>query len=68
MNASGARLEAITKDLRMRWQQTKDSWGDVKCQEFDHTYMQELFAAVDKTVAIIDKLDKLMTKIRKDCE
>jgi hypothetical protein len=68
MNSSGARLEAITKDLRMRWYQTKDSWGDSKCQEFEREYLQELFAAVDKAVGVIDKLDKLMTKIRKDCE
>jgi hypothetical protein len=30
--------------------------------------MQELFAGVDKAVAVIDKLDKLIGKIRNDCE
>jgi len=30
--------------------------------------MTELRADVDKTVAIIGQLDKLITRIRKDCE
>jgi hypothetical protein len=30
--------------------------------------MQELFVSVDKTVMIIEKLDELLTKVRKDCE
>jgi hypothetical protein len=68
MNASGARLEALTKDLRLRWSQTRDYWTDAKCQEFDQKYMQELFGSVDKAVGVIDKLDKLIGKIRKDCE
>jgi hypothetical protein len=68
MNASGARLEALTKDLRLRWFQTKDYWTDAKCQEFDQKYMQELFAGVDRAVEVIEKLDHLMGKVRKDCE
>jgi len=68
MNASGARLEAITRGLRLQWLQTKDSWDDAKSREFEQKYLQELFAAVDRSVAVIDELDMLITKIRKDCE
>ncbi|MGH7968177.1 MAG: hypothetical protein ACREIC_05550 [Limisphaerales bacterium] len=68
MSASGARLEAITRELRLQWLQTKDSWDDAKSREFEQKYLQELFAAVDRSVAVIDELDKLITKIRKDCE
>ncbi|HVV72787.1 MAG TPA: hypothetical protein VHI52_15040 [Verrucomicrobiae bacterium] len=68
MNASGARLEAITRELRLQWLLTKESWDDAKSREFEQKYLQELFAAVDRSVATIDELDKLITKIRKDCE
>jgi hypothetical protein len=30
--------------------------------------MTELFANVDKTITVMDKLNELMNKVRKDCE
>lgn len=68
MNAHGSRLDGITRELVAQWHATKDCWRDAKCQEFDQKYMTELRADVDKTVAIIGQLDKLITRIRKDCE
>jgi hypothetical protein len=68
MNASGARLSAITKELARQWQQTKEYWQDAKSQEFERKYLEDLLASVDKTVTVIEQLDKLVIKIRKDCE
>jgi hypothetical protein len=30
--------------------------------------MEELLTSVDRTVAVMEQLDKLLTKIRTDCE
>jgi hypothetical protein len=30
--------------------------------------MSELFANVDKTVTVMDKLNELLTKVKNDCE
>jgi len=68
MSASGSRLEALTKDLKVHWLQTKEYWSDAKSQEFEHKYLEELFASVDRAVLVIDQLDKLILKIKKDCE
>lgn len=68
MSANGARLEAITKDLRVHWQQTKEYWSDAKSAEFEHDYLEELFSSVDRAVSVIDQLDKVISKIKKDCE
>ena len=68
MNANGARLGAITKELCAQWQETKSYWKDAKSAEFEHKYLEELVASVDKTVMVIDQLDKLISRIRKDCE
>jgi hypothetical protein len=68
MKASGNRLSGITKELRAQWQDTKTYWKDAKSLEFEHRYMEELLASVDRTVTVIEELDKLITKIRKDCE
>ena len=68
MNASGTRLAALTKELWLQWQRTRDDWDDAKSQEFEHKYLQELNASVDKSVTVIEQLDKLITKFKKDCE
>jgi hypothetical protein len=68
MSASGARLESLTKELRAHWYQTKESWMDAKSREFEHQYLDELFASVDRAVLTIEQLDKVISKIKKDCE
>ncbi len=70
MSLSGSknRLVAITKELSNRWDETKNYWRDAKAQEFEQRYMVELFANVDKTIAVMDKLNELLTKVRNDCE
>jgi hypothetical protein len=68
MNASSARLAAVTKELWLQWQRTKDSWADAKSLEFERKYLQERNAGVDKTVMVIEQLDKLIAKIKQDCE
>ncbi len=68
MNASGARLEGVTKELRAHWAETRTHWRDAKAEEFEKQYLEELFDSVEKTVNVIDQLDKLIERIKKDCE
>ena len=68
MNAPSGRIAALTKDLWARWQQTRETWMDAKSREFEGQYLQELNVQVDKTVAVIEQLDKLLAKIKQDCE
>jgi hypothetical protein len=66
--ASGARLQGVTRELLMHWQTTKDYWRDAKSLEFERQYLQELLASVDSAVTTIEQVDKLLSKIKKDCE
>jgi len=68
MSGGGAKLRALTQQLSLQWEQTKEYWRDAKCQEFEQKYMQELLAGVDRAVTVIEQLDKLEKKIRSDCE
>lgn len=70
MNLAGnkSRLTAITKGLLVKWQETKNYWQDAKSREFEQRYVTELLANMDKTVTVIEKLDELLNKVRKDCE
>ncbi|HXR03747.1 MAG TPA: hypothetical protein VN836_03470 [Verrucomicrobiae bacterium] len=62
------RLVSLTKGLATRWDETRNYWKDAKSQEFEQRYMSELYANVDKTVTVLEKLDELLAKVRKDCE
>jgi hypothetical protein len=70
MNLSGnkGRLVGLTRDITLRWAETKNFWRDAKSDEFERRYMAELAASVNRTVLIVDKLDELLKKVRSDCE
>lgn len=61
-------LLKVSKDLAVSWAQAKDSWHDVKSQEFERNYLEPLQSNITMAVSVIEKLDKLLTKVRKDCE
>lgn len=58
----------LSRELIRNWQDTQEIWRDRKAKEFDQTYMQPLFDAADNAVAAMEDLDKLLAKLRKDCE
>ncbi len=70
MNLSGnkGRLTGLTREISLRWSETKEHWRDARSEEFDRRFMQELNASVNRTVLIVDKLDELLKKLRSDCE
>ncbi len=58
----------VTKELMAKWRETREYWKDAKSEEFEKNYMDELQSSVDTAVIVIEKLDKIISKIRKDCE
>jgi hypothetical protein len=68
LSSGRSRLIGLTRELSTHWEETKTHWRDAKSQEFEQRYLQELFAHVDRTVLILEKLDELFKKVRNDCE
>ena len=66
--ASGAQLEALTKELLSRWHQTRECWMDAKAREFDERYKLELESLVRSAAASIANLESVLRKVRSDCE
>lgn len=66
--ADRLRLVALTRTLRIRWESTRDQWHDTRAEEFERTYLSDLEAGVENTVGVIEKLDGLLTQLRRDCE
>jgi hypothetical protein len=68
LNATGKSLVTLTKDLSLRWDQTQASWHDAKSREFERQFLVELLASVDQALPVLEQLDKLLAKVRSDCE
>ena len=68
VSSNGTRLSAVTKELLNQWRDTRESWRDAKSGNFEKRYMEELFAGVDTTGTVVEQLDKILKKIRNECE
>ena len=70
MNLSGSksRLTGLSKELSLRWADTRLHWRDQRSAEFERQFMQELFPRVNQAATAVEKLDELFKRIRKDCE
>ena len=70
MNLTGnkAQLSGATKELLLRWSETKNHWHDGKSREFEERYMNELMARVENAATLIDKLEEVLQKVHKDCD
>jgi hypothetical protein len=68
LQSNRSRLSGLSKELSRSWQETQDHWRDQKRSEFDEAYMRPLFDTVENAVAAMEDLDKVLKKIRQDCE
>jgi len=68
ISANGRALAVATKDLLLRWEETKQSWQDEKAADFEQQYLTQLQTAVDRAIPTFEDLDKLVTRVRSDCE
>jgi hypothetical protein len=68
LSANGKVILAATRELSRKWDETKHSWSDAKAEQFEREYLAELFAQVERSVPIMDELDKLIGSVRNQCE
>lgn len=61
-------LTNAVRDLNTRWAQTKNYWHDAKAREFEERYIKPLPDALNSASSIIEELDQVLSKIRRDCE
>jgi len=68
MVSNRTRLATLTKILVNEWHNTKEHWQDKQALKFEKEYIDGLLHSVTNTIESIDKLDKVLTKIKRDCE
>jgi hypothetical protein len=67
-SAAKNRLIGLTKELAADWAATKDCWSDAKSREFEQRFIEEITAGVNAAVTNIDALERVLNKVREDCE
>ena len=66
--ATAANLAQGVKDLSFDWNQTKTYWHDVKSQQFERDYLEQIADYVARTRTAMEEIDVLLRKVRSDCE
>lgn len=68
LNSTRTRLTTLTKQLSIRWQETREHWQDAKAAEFEKRHLDELFNRVNTAAASMEDLERVLAKIHRDCE
>lgn len=66
--ASAANLVQAVKELSFDWNQTKTYWNDVKSQQFERDYLEQIADYVGRARTAMEDIDVLLRKVRSDCE
>ena len=66
--ASAVKLTKATKSFLAAWQQAQHYWRDSKAKEFDKLYMESLPDTIQGATKVIEEIDKIIKKARRDCE
>lgn len=65
---AAAMLMQAMKDLNLEWEETKIKWLDSKAAEFEQEYLAKLPHELSKACEAMKEIDKLLNKVRSDCE
>lgn len=68
VRGSGSKMTKATKVFLTSWEQMRGRWRDVKAREFEKQWIETLPEDVGAALRVIDELDKVLTKARRDCE
>ena len=70
MSLMGSRthLATLARELSRNWEHTKEGWQDSRSTEFEAKYLEPLRTQMVATLEALEKLDRVIIKIRSDCE
>jgi hypothetical protein len=68
MSTHSSRLQHAHKDLREKWDITRETWADQVARDFEKNHLDPLEHLVKHTLTGMDKLSEALGKIRRQCE
>lgn len=61
-------LAQAGKNLSTEWQEAQAHWRDAKAAEFQREYLDPLPPQLARAVETLEELDRLLGKVRNECE
>jgi hypothetical protein len=68
MSTHSSRLQHAFKDLREKWDITRESWDDQVARDFEKNHLDTLEHLVNHAIVGMDKLSEALGKIRRQCQ
>ncbi|WP_165252340.1 hypothetical protein [Paludisphaera soli] len=68
MSSHSARLQHAMKDLREKWDVTKEAWTDQVAKDFEKNHLDPVEGLARRAMIGMDKLAEELAKIRKACD
>ena len=66
--ASRTHLATLSRELARNWDYTSEHWQDQRRAEFEVKYLEPLRTQLVASMDAREKLDRILLKIRSDCE
>jgi len=68
VRAAGNVMAASTKQLWRSWDNARQEWRDAKADDFEHKYLVELQATVDRAGVVLSQIEKILSQAQEECE
>jgi hypothetical protein len=68
VSANGKLVVALTKQISVAWAETRSHWRDAKSDEFEKRFLSDLVSSVDRAAPVFDQLDRVLSRVRSECE
>jgi len=62
-----AKLNNATKDLLVKWEQTKSVWSDSRAQAFEHDFIEPLGPQVRAALSAMERLGAVLASAQREC-
>lgn len=67
LTSGAGRLQDAMKTLKLRWEETKTVWSDVRQIEFEANYLEPLDPQVRLTLDRLRRLSQVFTQAYQEC-
>lgn len=67
MSEGSTKLQYALKSLRLKWDETKETWTDQVRQDFERKHLAPLDTQVSSTIRAMDHIAEIIGKMRRDC-
>ena len=64
---SKVKLSSAIRDLRIRWDQTREGWKDAASESIEQDYIAPFEREVRTAIKALETMSEVMIAIRKDC-